>query len=266
MDRRVLEPDSRRSPAGGEPAPETPAARDPWGGDEPTVRLDVERARGPRPRRAARRTAAALAVVAGLLLAVPLVSRGLDLLPDLSNPLAPRTVDSSGPALLVALEDLGEYHAARASFSELIDLERDTPYVPSLVSGERTTYLAVGHVDGIVDLSGIGPGSVRVSDDGRAVSISLPAARLGDAVVDPEQSRVVSRDRGLLDRLGGVFEDSPTSEQEVMTTAAARLEAAAAQSDLLERAEADTRRTLTELARGLGYTDVTVTFDQGARL
>ena len=228
----------------------------------PSAEVAGPAGRGRRPSRRVLRVGAALL---GLALLVPLADRGLDLLPGVGNPLEPRVVDHSGPALMTALTDLGDYHAAQATFQSVVDLERDTPYVPSVISGERTTYLATGTVDGIVDFRGLGEGAVRVSPDGQAVTISLPAPRLGEAVVDTEASRVVARDRGVLDRIGGAFVDSPTSERDVVLAAEARLEAAAAESDLLRRAEESTRATLTGLARSMGFADVTVTFDAADR-
>ena len=69
-----------------------------------------------------------------------------------------------------------------------------------------------------------------------------------------------SRERGLLDRLGSVLSDNPTSERELYQLAQAKMQAAAAQSDLLARAEQNTRAMLESMLRSLGYTDVTVTF------
>ena len=198
-------------------------------------------------------------VAAGLVLAVALWGRGL--LPDWDLPLEQQTVDRSGPALMLALDDLAEHHAAQGTFQSVVDLERDIRWVPSLVSGERTTYLATGTVDGVVDFSGLGAGAVRTNDDDTAVTITLPRPRLGEPHLDLEQSRVVSRDRGIGDRLAGVFSDDPTSEREVALLAERKLTAAAADSDLLERAEDNTRTLLTELARSFGYQDVTVRFD-----
>ena len=199
-------------------------------------------------------------LVAGALVAALLALvawRGTDLLPGLPDPV--REVDRSTPALLTALDDLDEYHAATGSFQVVVDLERDTRWVPSAISGERTTYLATGSVDGIVDFGDLGPAAVRT--DGTSVTFSLPAARLGEADVDLANSRVVSRDRGIVERVGGVFRDSPTSEREVAALAEEKLDAAAAESDLRDRAEQNTRRMLTQLATSLGYTDVTVRFD-----
>ncbi len=221
---------------------------------------------GARRRRVRRRALRLGAAALGLALLVPVADRALDLLPGFEKPVAPQVVDHSGPALMTALSDLGEYHAAQATFQSVVDLERDTPYVPSVISGERTTYLATGSVDGIVDFRGLGEGAVRVSPDGRSATITLPPPRLGEAVLDPEASRVVARDRGVLDRIGGAFTDSPTTERDVMVAAEGKLEAAAAESDLLRRSEENTRQVLTGLARSLGFADVTVTFDAGDRL
>jgi hypothetical protein len=201
------------------------------------------------------------AVVVGLALVVALVVRGLDLLPGL--PFGSEEVDRSTPTLLTSLSDLEEYHAATGTFQVVVDLERDVRWVPSLVSGERTTFLATGSVDGIVDFTGLAAGAVTTSEDGTAVTFSLPRARLGPASVDLANSRVLSRDRGLIDRVGGMFSDSPTSEREVAALAERKLADAADESDLRERTEDNTREMLTGLARSLGYDDVVVRFDAG---
>jgi hypothetical protein len=71
---------------------------------------------------------------------------------------------------------------------------------------------------------------------------------------------VFSRERGLLDRLGSVLSDNPTSERELYRLAQEKMAAAAAESDLVGRAEQNTRAMLESMLRSLGYRDVTVTF------
>lgn len=203
-------------------------------------------------------------LVAAAVLGATLFGRGLDLFPDL--PFSQQTVDRSGPALMLALDDLAEYHAAQGTFQVIVDLERDTEGLPLVISGERTTYLATGQVDGLVDFTGLSEGAVTASADRRSVLISLPKARLGEATVDPENSRVIARDRGLLDRLGGVLADNPTSERPLNIAAEQKLAQAAAESDLLQRSEDNTRAMLTGLARSFGFEDVTVRFDAAAGL
>ncbi len=201
-----------------------------------------------------------LAAGVGLLVLVPLADRAFDLLPSWDNPFAQDVVDRSTPPLMLALEDLDEYHAATGTFQVVLDQERDTPYLPSAISGERTTFLATGSVDAYVDFRDLGAQGVEVSADRRSVTLALPAPQLGEATVDPDNSRVLDRDRGLLERIGGMFEENPSSEGAFDSLAEQRLEDAAADSDLLVRAEDNTRDMLTALARSMGFEQVTVTF------
>ena len=206
-----------------------------------------------------RRTAVRALTGLALVLLVVLVVRGLPSLPGL--PFGEERVDRSTPTLLTSLADLEEYHAATGTFQVVVDLEKDVRFVPSIVSGERTTFLAQGTVDAIVDFNGLDGSAVTTSEDGRSVTFSLPPARLDEADVDLANSRVLSRDRGVLDRVGGLFSDNPTSEREVAALAERKLDAAAAESDLRRQAEENTREMLTGLARSLGYTEVVVRFD-----
>jgi hypothetical protein len=183
-----------------------------------------------------------------------------DLLPSLPNPFGSRTVDRSQPALLKSLEDLSRYQAASANFQVIVDSEKDARFIPALIKGERTVYVAAGAVDATVDFSTLDERSIQVSPDRTSVTISLPSPVLSEPQVDPRQSRVVSRDRGLLDRVGSVFSDTPTSERNLTLAAQQKMQAAAGQSDLRSRAEQNTRHMLEGMLRALGFASVNVTF------
>ena len=187
-----------------------------------------------------------------------------DFLPSFSNPFGTQTVDRTQPALLQALEDLSEYRAASGNFQVIVDLEKDARYLPDFVRGQRTLFVGSGSVDAVVDFAGLDQRAVAVSEDRRSVTIALPKPRLTDAAVDPERSHVVSRERGLLDRIGGVFSDSPTSERELYVLAGNKMRAAAGESDLLARAEQNTTSMLQTLVRSLGFEHVAVSFTPSA--
>jgi hypothetical protein len=199
-------------------------------------------------------------VGAGVAVLVVVVLSLLDVWDFLPNPFERTTVDRSAPALLQRLEDLSEYRAASAQLQELIDVEEDTRFVPSLISGERTSFLAFGTVDAVIDFSSLGSGAVTVDDERTTVAVRLPRATIDDVKIDPKQSRVLDRERGVLDRLGSVFSDSPTSERGLYLLSEEKLKAAAASSGLRARAELNTKRMLTALFRSLGFTDITITF------
>ena len=116
-------------------------------------------------------------------------------------------------------------------------------------------------MDGVVDFSGLDGRRVVVSPDRLSVTISLPAPVLAPAVIDPVQSRVVGHERGIVERVTGVFDQSPRTDQELYVIAAQKLDAAARTSDLPARAEESTRGMLTSLATSMGFQQVTVLFD-----
>ena len=138
-----------------------------------------------------------IALVAFALIALVAVLPAL--LPSL-NPFGTDTKDRSGPVLLKSLENLSEYRAASANLQIVVDVEQDAKLLPSFIKGERTLFVAAGTVDAAIDFSGLSRqnGAVRVSEDRKAVSITLPAATLTEARVDPSRSR-----RGRLRRQPG---------------------------------------------------------------
>ena len=198
----------------------------------------------------------ALVVLAVLVAA----GRFTNLLPSFHSPFGTKTVDRTQPALLESLQDVSRYQAATANFQVIVDTEKDAKYVPQVIRGERTVYVAAGSVDASVDFSTLDERSIQVSPDRRSVTVNLPAPALSQPHIDPKASQVVSRQRGLLDRLGSVFSDTPTSDRPYLLAAEQKMQAAANDSDLRARAEQNTRSMLQGMLRALGYNSVTVNF------
>lgn len=198
-------------------------------------------------------------IAAGVIVALFVVG-SVDLFDFLPNPFKSEIVDRSQPALLERLSDLSEYRAASAELQVLIDVEDDIRFLPSFVAGQRVTFLAGGSVDGAVDFGGLDGDAVEI--DGDEVKITLPAAKIVDVDVDPDRSYVINRERGILDRIGGIFSDNPTGERKLYQLAEDKLLAAADESALLERAETNTSRMLTALLKSLGFEKVTIVFEE----
>lgn len=203
-------------------------------------------------KRLAQVTFGAVVGVAALALVAALVG-----LPSFANPFAEETVVRDHAAVLDSLEEIAELHAATGEFQVVVDVEERTRFVPSFLKGERTTFLAQGAVNAFVDLDDLDQDSVIVAEDG-SVTVVLPPARLGDPVIDHGASGVLDRDRGVLDRVSGVFSDAPTSDGKLYVEAADRLAAAAAGSDLKATGEAKAAATVEALLREAGITDVRV--------
>ncbi|WP_306325881.1 DUF4230 domain-containing protein [Streptomyces venezuelae] len=170
------------------------------------------------------------------------------------------TKDRTGPAVLKSIQDMHRYEGAAGNYQVVVDLEKDARLLPDSIRGTRTLFVASGSVAAYVDFGGIGPGSVTVDEQRTTATLRLPHARLAEPSVDPERSYTVSKQRGLIDRLGDLFSDNPADERAVHILAADRIGAAAKESDLTLRAEKNTTSMLQGLLKGLGFEQVTVTY------
>jgi hypothetical protein len=194
-----------------------------------------------------------------LIVLFPLVGGIGSLLGVLSNPFATDRHERSETAVLTALGDLSEYRAARAELQVVVEIEEDVRYVPGIVAGRRTTFLAGGDVDAFVDLGGIGAGAVETSEDGSVV-VTLPPPRVAEPRIDPDRSRVLDRDRGLVNRVGDAVSDN-RDDGELYSLAQEELRAAAGETELLERAETNTEAMVRDLLGEAGFDDIDVRFE-----
>ncbi|MFE9239525.1 DUF4230 domain-containing protein [Streptomyces sp. NPDC007007] len=202
---------------------------------------------------------------AAAVLALLFAGSRLSLLPGLDDFFGEETRDRSGPAVLKSIQDMSSYKAASGNFQVVVDLEKDTKFVPDVLRGTRTLFVGAGTVDASVDLGKVTEGGVVVDEDRTTADIRLPRAVLGDPALDPDRSYAVSKQRGLLDRLGDLFSDNPGSEQAVNKLAVRHIAEAAKESGLTARAEKNTANMLKGLLGSLGFERVTVHYgdDQG---
>jgi len=204
--------------------------------------------------------AAVAAVIAGLL-----VLSAVHLLPQLRNPFAETTTDRSGPVLLKSITSLSRYEAASGSFQVVIDLSKQTAFLPSFIEGSDTLFIGQGTEIAFVDFSRLDGRQVQVSPDRTSVTISLPPAQLEPAVLNVRQSYVYAQQQGLLNRIANFFSGNPNSQQQVYILAQQKIENAARQSPLLAEAQKNTTGMLDGMLHSLGFQEVTVTFGRAGR-
>ncbi|WLW50015.1 DUF4230 domain-containing protein [Streptomyces sp. YU58] len=195
-----------------------------------------------------------------LVLVVFFAGIRLSVLPGLKDLFGTETHDRSGPALLQSIQDISRYDAASGNFQVVVDLEKDTKYLPDAIRGSRTLYIGAGSVDAYVDLGKVGKNDVTVNGDRTSATLLLPHAQLGKASLDVDRSYAVSKQRGLLDRLTDLFSDNPNGEQAVQKLAVRHIGEAAKESELTKRAEINTTNMLEGLLRSLGFKVVNVKY------
>ncbi|MEU1707461.1 DUF4230 domain-containing protein [Streptomyces sp. NPDC005706] len=213
-------------------------------------------------RRLPRRMPGWAKVVTAFVLVLVVLFAGIRLavLPGIKDLFGTETHDRSGPALLKSIQDMSRYDAASGNFQVVVDLEKDAKFLPDAVRGTRTLYVGAGTVDAYVDLGAVGDKDVSVDGDRTTARLRLPHARLGRPALDPDRSYAVSKQRGLLDRLGDLFSDNPNGEQAVQKLAVRHIGDAAKDSGLTARAESNTTEMLRGLLRSLGFKEVHVSY------
>jgi hypothetical protein len=161
------------------------------------------------------------------------------------------SVDRSQPAMLKSVRDLSQFHAAAGEFQVVIDLEQDVKWVPAALAGERTLFVAAGSVNAYVDLGSLKDDGLVLSPDKKSVEIRLPKPQLDKPNIHHDRSYVFSQERGLINDLQALA--GPPDQQRFYVAAEARIAEAAKQSELLRRAEDNTRVMLTGMLQSLGF-------------
>ncbi|MER5451755.1 DUF4230 domain-containing protein [Streptomyces sp. NPDC002766] len=213
-------------------------------------------------RRVSRRMPGWAKAVSAVVLVLVVFFAGIRLavLPGLKDLFGTETHDRTGPTLLQSIQDMSRYDAASGNFQVVVDLEKDTKYLPDAIRGTRVLYVGAGTVDAYVDLGKVGKDDVTVNGDRTSATLRLPHAALGKPALDPDRSYAVSKQRGLLDRLGDLFSDNPNSEQAVQKAAVKHIGDAAKDSGLTKRAESNTTDMLEGLLHSLGFKEVNVSY------
>ncbi|MFI9814730.1 DUF4230 domain-containing protein [Saccharothrix variisporea] len=189
--------------------------------------------------------AVVVAVVAlvGVFVVVPKFGTGTD------------TVDRSGPAVLQAMRDLSQFHAAAGEYQVVLDIEHDVRYVPSVLAGQRTLFVAAGTVNAYVEFGSLGEDALKVTPESeskpKSVEVRLPEPVLDKPNLHQERCYVFAQERGLVDRLAALVETR--DQQPFYVAAEQKIADAARDSGLTERAEENTRKMLTGMLQALGY-------------
>ncbi|NKX54235.1 DUF4230 domain-containing protein [Arthrobacter mobilis] len=172
------------------------------------------------------------------------------------SPFQSRQTDRSQPALLTSIKDISQYHAAVGNFQVVLDREDDDiAWMPDIIAGRRTLFVAAGTVNAYVDLSGLAEKDLKLSADGKSATVRLPEPQLDKPNLDHDRSYVFMQDRGVLDRIADAIE-TPQQAQ-FYRLAETKMTAAAEESELQKRAAENTKAMLTGMFGSLG---IQVTF------
>jgi hypothetical protein len=169
----------------------------------------------------------------------------------LRSALAGQTViNASQPAVVRQIQQLERLETVAYTLEKLVWGERDNPYVPKFLVGDRLVLVVHGDVVAGVDLRKVSATDVDIQ--GRSVTVRLPEAELFSTRVDNEKTLVYSRVTGLLSR------PDPHFETEIRRVAERQLREAALKDGILQTANQNARATMTTLLKGFGFQQIEI--------
>jgi hypothetical protein len=172
------------------------------------------------------------------------------------SPFQSQQTDRSQPALLTSIQDISQYHAAVGNFEVVVDREDDDiAWMPDIIAGRRTLFVGAGTVNAYVDLSGLADKDLKLSEDGKSVTVLLPEPQLDKPNLDHDRSYVFDQKRGMVDRIADAI-DTP-QQQQFYKLAETKMTTAAEESELRKQATENTKAMLTGMFSSLG---IKVTF------
>jgi hypothetical protein len=154
------------------------------------------------------------------------------------------------PAIVQRIQRLQRLESVKYTLEKVVTGERQSRFLPQSLAGERLLMIVRGEVFAGLDLGKLKSSDVQVT--GKKVKISLPHAEIFSTRLDNNQTRVFSRDTGLL------VQADPNLESEVRAEAERQLLQAALIDGILNNASENARGTVTALVQALGFSDVEV--------
>lgn len=209
----------------------------------------------------ARRYRIAVGVAAVLLIA--LVVRSVDPFGWFAAP--EETPAVAGEPTLIAIKETAELKAATGTYSVPVEIDVEKTglrqRLPDFVDQEKIIAIYQADVDATIDLRGLAADSIDADPQTRTITVRVPQPTLSRPAFDPENSRIISHDRGALQRVEDAFGESSLAVKEQLDAAAVEaVDKAARQSDLPQAARDNGTRFLTLLCQRMGYENITIEY------
>ena len=165
--------------------------------------------------------------------------------------LGPKTeVDVSTPAVVDRIRQLSRLETVDFSLDKIVVGQRQSPYLPDFLVGEKMLLIAHGEVTAGGDLSRLNPADVSVHEGN--VHVKLPPAEVLSTRLDNAKTKIYSRTNGLL------VSADPNLETQVRQAAEEQIAKAALEDGILDKARQNARSSVTSLLQGLGFKSVSV--------
>ena len=154
-------------------------------------------------------------------------------------------IDVSQPTVVNKIQQLQRLETVVYTMDKVVSGEKENPFLPNFLAGDRLLMVVHGEVVAGVDFSGLKSGDVAIEE--KKVVLRLPSAQVFSTRIDNERTKVYSRQTGLLVPV------DPNLESQVRQEAERQMQQAALLDGILKTANTNARTTLTSLLQGLGF-------------
>lgn len=197
---------------------------------------------------------ATVGVVAGAVTVIS-TARGVAEVTDPVGNLVRQLVVEATPVILpnpvIIVEEintLARLETTSYSFQDVLQIERNQDTLFGAF-GESLLFVAYGDVIAGVDLAKMQPDDIQVVSP-TSVNVRLPAAEIFHSSLDNERSYVADRDRGLFARVDRDLETTIRQEAED------RMNEAALENGILERADQEAEKFMLSFLQELGFQEI----------
>jgi hypothetical protein len=160
-----------------------------------------------------------------------------------------------GETVVLGVRRLNELATAEMTAQVVVEKEENaqilTHALPEWIAGQKVLLVARGEVEAGINLEELGEDDVRVEE--KRVVIDLPEARILDSSLDEDNTRLYDWDRGFF------IKGDYALVEEARREALDKVEAAARDEDIVEKAQGNAKDSIREFLTSLGYREVVFT-------
>ena len=159
-------------------------------------------------------------------------------------------INADSPSVVDKIRQLSRLETVDYSIDKIVEGDKENPYLPNFLVGDKLMLVAHGEVIAGVDLSQFEANNIHVNGD--AINVKLPDPQVLVTRIDNGGTRVYSRTTGLL------VPADPNLESQVRVTAEQEITKAALADGILGKANQNARTSIKALLSGLGFPSVDV--------
>jgi hypothetical protein len=156
--------------------------------------------------------------------------------------------DLTQPTVVDRIQKLQRLETVVYTMDKIVTGEKGSAILPDFLAGDRLLLLVHGESIAGIDFQTLKPGDVQVN--GKKIRVHVPQAQLLVVRLDSSKTRVYSRQTGLL------VPTDPNLESQVRSDAEIELRRSAVADGILQKAQENSRSTLTSLMQSMGFEEI----------